>query len=996
MNFSSLPHRMISEVANRQHHKTRLIIRTLSVLLFIGAAVFLYYNSQWIGVRSYKDYTPESITSASEDTDGNLYIITDSTRNIVKASSSRKLVSSLNASDGDYTSANRVIAGGDGELYIYDVVIDRGIRIDEERVLRMPKNLKYPEEVYRYEAGGSVRRSLIGIIPSEDGIRIIQKTDAGFTIKDENGGFVESKPLAEAESNVLFATIDPSTDVLYYVTFNGKVWRYEDGKNDTLLYDSDVAEGSVPQSVALWNGGLYVVDIGLRDLIRIDLSNLKVERFCQDLEFADRPTVVDLVAGPSGLILASEEYLTVFNDDGFSYLEDYELSVQLKVRVILVWAALIYIILAIIGLLFLTGSYLAKRSTVYARVAIYIVLGVLALVVLFLGTLFPEFKKQLTDQIYENEIFAASVTADSIPKDAFLSLNKPSDFMNEDYIAVRDAVHGVFSADRESSEGLYCTCYRVIDGVVTLTYTMEDICVIYPYNWEYEGTDMQELMETGKTFKYQTETATGSYIFVQYPIRDDNSEVIGFVEVGTDMLSVEAKNREILINLLINVIAMTVVVVLLVIELMHYMKGKQVYYEAKKHASGPVRLTPEIFRFITFLVFFFTNVTCVILPLHTMRIYDKHAVSWMTSAFAAALPVSAEVVAGAVFSALGGKVIKKLGPKKAILVSGLAYTIGFALRIIPSVTMLTIGSLVLGAGWGVLLIMVNCQIAELPEEEKDKGYAYYSISAVSGANCAIVLGGFLVQWVSYIALFAITAAGSIMLYFVCRRYLADNMPTEEAQGDEEEQPKSSAVAFIFKPRILGFFFLILSPLLICGYYLNYMFPIMGENYGLSETNTGYILMIGGVLAVVLGSPLTALFTKRNNRHFGLFISAILYAEAFLAIALMQNIPSLILAIFLIGVSNSFGVPLFTSYFTDLHEVEEFGYDRGFGVYSLIENGAQALGSPILALIYGLGVAKGMMVLTVSVTVFAVLFFITASIGYHRHKKNQTEAEESNG
>lgn len=41
--------------------------------------------------------------------------------------------------------------------------------------------------------------------------------------------------------------------------------------------------------------------------------------------------------------------------------------------------------------------------------------------------------------------------------------------------------------------------YKVKDGTVTLVYTLEDICVSYPYDWEYEGTDLQEVMEQGAT-----------------------------------------------------------------------------------------------------------------------------------------------------------------------------------------------------------------------------------------------------------------------------------------------------------------------------------------------------------------------------------------------------------------------------------------------------------------------------------------------------------------
>lgn len=125
-----------------------------------------------------------------------------------------------------------------------------------------------------------------------------------------------------------------------------------------------------------------------------------------------------------------------------------------------------------------------------------IIVGVAAL---FIGTLFPQFQSLLVDETYTREKFAASAVTNRLPADAFQRLEKPSDFMNEDYRQVRQVVRDVFFSDSDSSQDLYCVLYKVKDGTVTLVYTLEDICVSYPYDWEYEGTDLQEVMEQGAT-----------------------------------------------------------------------------------------------------------------------------------------------------------------------------------------------------------------------------------------------------------------------------------------------------------------------------------------------------------------------------------------------------------------------------------------------------------------------------------------------------------------
>lgn len=48
---------------------------------------------------------------------------------------------------------------------------------------------------------------------------------------------------------------------------------------------------------------------------------------------------------------------------------------------------------------------------------------------------------------------------------------------------------------------------------------------------------------------------------------------------------------------------------------------------------------------------------------------------------------------------------------------------------VPNIWLLTLSALLLGAGWGVLLLLVNLMIVELPDEEKNRAYAYYSVSS---------------------------------------------------------------------------------------------------------------------------------------------------------------------------------------------------------------------------------------------------------------------------
>lgn len=57
------------------------------------------------------------------------------------------------------------------------------------------------------------------------------------------------------------------------------------------------------------------------------------------------------------------------------------------------------------------------------------------------------------------------------------------------------------------------------------------------------------------------------------------------------------------------------------------------------------------------------------------------------------------------------------------------------------------------------------------------------------------------------------------------------------------------------------------PLLICGYFLNYMFPIVGSEWGLSETYIGYTYLLNGIFVLDPGNSLRNSFSNRGWKHF---------------------------------------------------------------------------------------------------------------------------------
>ena len=207
-----------------------------------------------------------------------------------------------------------------------------------------------------------------------------------------------------------------------------------------------------------------------------------------------------------------------------------------------------------------------------------------------------------------------------------------------------------------------------------------------------------------------------------------------------------------------------------------------------------------------------------------------------------------------------------------------------------------------------------------------------------------------------------------------KKYLHSDQGAD-AYEEEEEGQGIPVWRFLFKGRIITYFAMIVVPIIACGYFLTYMFPILGSEYGISETNIGYAYLLNGLCVMCFSNILTDFFSKKMKKGTALALASGIYAFAFILVGWYQSVPVLLLSLVLLGLSDSFGLPLQTGYYTDLEEVKQFGYDRAIGIYSLFENGAQAMGSFVFSYVLLIGVKEGLWMVGGTIVILAVVFLL---------------------
>ena len=966
--------------------KRKAILIVISILLLVLSVASVYFFRNWLMVRPFQPFALSEVVAACQDQDGNLYVIDSAGERLLKASPDGELQWQVKAFDDSFERAVRICTDESGHVYVQDVCVRSGIRLKEESVLQFSSDGTLLQKLCRRECQeGQIRPVIVGLFGAGSDAAAAIISSQGISVRTLMSSDLHFFPMENAGELILNAVWDSQSDTLWYCTFHGRIYRYVDGEKDELLFDNSqyVQEGeSVPRAISFLNGTLYAADRGLRCLDAIDTASGEVSFLHEDLPWVERE-VYDSVTSDCAVVATTGSYVKILDGEQFADIDSFTLSSRLRTITILLWVSLALLALTLCIDLILLAVFIIRKASSMARIVAAVLISVGLLSAMLIGTLFPNFREQLYNSMFDKAEFCASLTLERMHIDAFLNLDESSDFLSKDYREVQNAVNSVFKTSSESVDDLYCTMYRILGDhdTITIVYSMDENSMLLPYDWEYEDSEEQSIMISGVGKHYVNRSVEGSYLFVLDPILDEEGHPVGLIEVGTDLQSFNEEMMRIFIDLLLNLIALTAVGVMCLIEIIYFIRGHREYRPAgQDHAAGSEAAAKAIpagvLRMVVFLIFFFTNLTTAILPTYAIRLAHDVKIPGISSAVMAAIPFSAEVISGALFSVLGAKLIRKLSLKRSALLCAILFTAGLALRIVPNFWMITLGSLVIGMGWGVILLIVNVLIAQMPGDGKDVGFAYYNAAALNGINSGTVFGGFLLNWVPNIALFALTAIGSLCLFVLVWKYLI-HADSADVEGEEEqaEEGRMSYLKFLLSPNILIFFLMLVVPVLTGSYFLIYMYPIIGTRWGLSETYVGYSFLLNGLCVMAMSTIMTNLFTRARKKRFGLTLSALLYAGAFSLVAAFHSIPALLVALVILGFSDSFGLPLQTSFYTDQKEVERFGVDRSLGVYSLFENVSQALGPFVFSWALVIGVSQGLFVIAGVITVLAAAFLL---------------------
>lgn len=946
----------------------------LLVFAFIVCAVYCLQNLKWCGMELFSATAEvEDARMAVKTISQDLYIVDKSSSRILMVNEQGEVCNFIQGGGTKdvFCYAVSIQPAKDGGFYLLDYIKSENKAWYVSEVIRkFGPDGKQEEIVYEYEFEEAKRTGITKIILNKDGVIHAVKSDStGLHLMNlENTEDSVRFDFKNADRMIKDYTIAPRTGTLYFLTERGEIGYFdqEDGES-RIIYQSCWEEHPRILSALSFSeqGQLYVTDTWNQEVCMVNDGELELFLTENDYFYDVRVFNGFTVCGMEGI------YQT--KDGETVYRNSFSLSGGLLLGKILFFAAAAYSILFLTGGLVLVLRYIQQKGTALMRGSAVFLFGILAITTVFSMITMKNVEARFTAEMMLRAQTAADIIAKNIPGGSFLALDSPEAFLTEDYEIVKEAVNKGFMNSYGEMSDMYCVLYSMQDGVVLERFRLEENRGS-SYVCPWEGTDEEEILRTKEPMQYERiATSEGVFIFVLVPILDGNGNGCGIIEVGKNIEGFDAENQKLILELFINIIALAAVIFMITLEVLIYLQGHREYLENGKK-NGKQKVPVSVWRMIVFLIFFITNIPTGFLAILATRMAEDMEVFGIAPSVLAAVPISAEVFSGAVCSVYGSRIIKRMGQRKAGMMAAVFFVIGLFVRFIfQNLWAMTLGGAIQGCGWGILLLIVNISIAA--EEDKNKredGFTGYSVACQNGVNAGVVFGGFLLYWLDYQKVFlAGTMLGVLVLLFV-KVYVTDGKRQEMAQ----EKAGMPVMKFLLSPRVLLYFLGIVLPIVAAGYYLNYLYPILGSGFGITDTNIGYSYLINGLCIMACGNVLTKQLSKRLGKKQIIILSSALYAGAFLLAAWVQSIPVLLLTMGILGLADSFGGPVQSSYFAELPEVNAYGYDRSVGVLGLVENLAETGGPFLFGYILVAGLKPGLIFMAVMIFGLALLFGLT--------------------
>lgn len=407
-------------------------------------------------------------------------------------------------------------------------------------------------------------------------------------------------------------------------------------------------------------------------------------------------------------------------------------------------------------------------------------------------------------------------------------------------------------------------------------------------------------------------------------------------------------------------------------------------------------LNYSIMRPAAFLFLFGVDIGISFIPLHMEVLYQP--LFGLSRDMAMGIPVSVRVFFTGFSIFLGGNWGDKRGWYEPFLIGLLLAAGGFIYAwLAPDAINFILSQALLGLGYGLSLIAAQLFIiAYTNDSNRATGLAQLWAGVYAGSICGAAAGAMLAERIGYRQVFLI---GGVMLLLVIP-YSLMFMRAGIRRPNRVATEQAAATLGIGKlARFLAnrnVFSLILfsslpASIALVG-FLDYFGPVYLNRIDVSQSNIGRILMIYGVCLIYVAPLISKYVDASRRKKVFIVVSGIFGGAAFLFFCFFKGIPAASLAVFLLGISSSFGFAAQTAYGLKLNEARKLGAGQAMGIYATADRVGQVLGPVAFGwALMATGAAGGIVYFGLIYLLLTMLFLLTA-----QNDRDMNTAEPEHG
>lgn len=986
--------------------KKRKWISIVGCILVGGClATFLYWNREAKSQSPFlREYVFESVSEATQDSSGNVYVIDQGKKTVIILNSEGKLIRKLSGGSekADFFYAAHVCGGDSGSIYIADVISgEQGNRIQKERIIKITGHqreilcefdyaqrenppLQYGGILELQEYGGNVY-----FLKREEERIDVYRIDEAATAAAEA---YKAEKLAEIPCAfyVSDAAYDVAEETLIITTRLGEIYYdspYTEGWSEVPCF----AKNQIPWNITSVGGEVYYTDLQAGSIMHFSLSAPeRTKTVCQSDDVLY--TIHLSEDGRTILATDNEQFISLDIADNRSTVWE-RAGIGNHFRVALFWILFIAAVMAaavmVIAVIIKIIRSIPDKSG-FGRMALVVVSSVIVAAIASYSSISSMMANQDRLIMDSMQIFAESLSQ-QVDGEELKRLGRLSDYHSADYMEIKDRLDQMILTSYEHEAYYYYVIYTTDGKTINCLMDYEDTTVCGQPIYEFGDNEYTQVMVTGETYTVSETSSYGSWMFTLLPVRDDSGAVTAVLEVGSGLDKAVREKRELVMENIITVICSCGVMIMLVLECVFVLS----FFEKRKGISKEQwDITQQMpIRLMVFLVYMTDSMQDAFIAILCSRLYtDLFPIS---RELAIALPISLQLMMAAIFSTCGGRLAEKFGIQRIMQLGLISQMAGFIICLaVPGYMGILTGKLFIGMGMGMVYVTSNTMASMGGGAEYvESAFADVSAGVLSGVTIGAGLGSIILTFADYRIVYL---AGALFLGLgllltiqarnvkfgsgikkesdTCVHFSGDVcVEGDTGTGKKETGSRMHILKFLFQRRIMAFFALILVPFMMSLSYREYFFPLYVEQFGVDEVTIGRIYLGCGMLVIYIGPLLSKHLLRTLGAKKSVVLASLCMAFDMALFALFPNPVSVFAGMVILAVVISFAYTCQYTYFEGLDECSGAGMGNAMGIYAMFENVGQTLGPVIYGAALTLGNRNGIFVLFILMFLLVCLF-----------------------